>query len=41
MRPGKAQIDEFDRQGYLFFPGAFDRVESALPKRAAGELQTA
>ena len=38
MRLSKAQIDDFDRQGYLFFPGAFSRAESDLLKQAAREV---
>ncbi len=38
MRLSKAQTDEFERQGYLFFPGAFSRGESDLLKQAAREV---
>ena len=38
MRLGAAQIDEFDRRGYLFLPQAFSPAENALPKQAAGAV---
>ena len=52
MQLSAAQIGEFDRQDYLFFPGAFSPRESellkqaprdddTLPELAAGDLQTA
>ena len=35
MQLSAVPIDDFDRQGYLFFPGAFSPAERELLKQAA------
>jgi ectoine hydroxylase len=38
MQLNRAQIDEFDQRGYLFFPGAFSRAEAGVLRQAAREV---
>ena len=35
MQLSQSQIEEFDQQGYLFFPGAFSRAEAGVLRQAA------
>lgn len=38
MRLSKEQLEQFDREGYLFFPGQFSPEETATLQRAVPEL---
>lgn len=38
MELTQEQLERFDRDGYLFFPGGFDAAEAAVLKQAAGEV---
>jgi len=38
MQLSQLQIDEFNERGYLFFPGAFSREETAVLKQAASDV---